>query len=77
MHLRVLIENRLATTVAKVMEMLGCSSRVMMRRVMHCHIVEWSMASLLGMDQWMIHMLGACFELSTGEELIRTTQAVV
>ena len=75
LRLLVLVEDRLAATVAKVMEMLRSGG--VMRRVMHCHIVEWAMTCLLRVDEWMVHVLCAGLELPTGEKLVRTAQAVV
>ena len=75
LRLLVLVEDGLTATVAKVMEMLRSGG--VMRRVMHCHIVEWAMTCLLRVDEWVVHVLCACFELSTGEKLVRAAQAIV
>ena len=55
-----LIHNRLAALVAKVVEVLR--SRVMMVcRMVHGHVVERAMVGLLGMHERVIHQLGARF----------------
>ena len=75
LRLLVLVEDRLPATVAKVMEMLRSGG--VMGWMMHCHIVEWTMICLLRVDEWMVHVLCAGLELTTGEKLVRATQAIV
>lgn len=58
-----LIQDRLAASMAEVVEMLGMlGSRVMMMRGMvHGHVVERAMVGLLCMHKGVTHQLGTRF----------------
>ena len=54
-----LIQDRLAASVAKVVKMLR--SRVMVCGMVHSHVVERAMVGLLCMHERVTHQLGARF----------------